>query len=69
MFPLSRAERDEVVVNCDHLLRLKFSPTMPFAFTEHGALMAASVNTRRAVGKKRELANFGVVVGQFMTYR
>lgn len=50
VFQLSRAERDEVVANCDHLLRLRFSPTMPFAFTEHGALMAASVlNTPRAV--------------------
>ena len=49
-FRLSRAERDEVVANCDHLHRLKFAPTMPYAFTEHGALMAASVlNTRRAV--------------------
>ena len=45
-----RTERDEVVANCDHLQRLKFSPTMPFVFTEHGALMAASVlNTPRAV--------------------
>jgi hypothetical protein len=50
VFQLSRAERDEVVANCDHLQRLKFSPTMPFAFTEHGALMAASVlNTPHAV--------------------
>lgn len=50
VFQLTRAERDEVVANCDHLARLKFSPTMPFAFTEHGALMAASVlNTPLAV--------------------
>jgi hypothetical protein len=50
MFQLGRAERDEVVANCDHLRQLKFSPTMPFAFTEHGALMASSVlNTPRAV--------------------
>jgi len=50
VFKLSAAERDEVVANCDHLRRLRFSPTMPFAFTEHGALMAASVlNTPRAV--------------------
>ena len=50
VFQLDRAERDEVVANCDHLRRLRFSPTMPFAFTEHGALMAASVlNTTRAV--------------------
>src|SRR5690349_6259976 len=32
------------------LKRLKFSPVLPNAFTEHGALMAASVlNTPRAV--------------------
>ena len=50
VFALTRAERDEVVANCDNLQRPKFSPTMPFAFTEHGALMAASVlNTPRAV--------------------
>ena len=33
VFQLSRAERDEVVANCDHFRRLKFSPTMPFAVT------------------------------------
>ncbi len=39
-----------MVANCDHLQRLRFSPTIPFAFTEHGALMAASLlNTQRAV--------------------
>jgi hypothetical protein len=49
-FQLSREERDEVVANCDHLAKLRFSPSMPYAFTEHGALMAASVlNTDRAV--------------------
>ena len=38
----TRNIRDEVVANCDHFRRLKFSPTMPFAFTEHRALSAAS---------------------------
>ena len=39
-----------MVANCDHLKRLKFSPTRPYAFTEHGALMAASVlSSERAV--------------------
>lgn len=47
---LSRTERDEVVANCDHLSRLKYSPTLPYAFTEHGAIMAANVlNSPRAV--------------------
>ncbi len=49
-FQLTPAEKDEVVTNCDHLARLKFSPTLPYAFTEHGAIMAANVlNSPRAI--------------------
>jgi hypothetical protein len=48
-FSLSPAEKAEVVTNCDHLRRLKFSPALPRAFTEHGALQAANVlNSPRA---------------------
>ena len=43
MFQLTEAEKSEVVANCDHLARLKFSPHLPYAFTEHGALMLANV--------------------------
>ncbi|MCL4539813.1 MAG: ORF6N domain-containing protein [Bacteroidetes bacterium] len=50
MFRLTVAEKDEVVTNCDHLRRLKFSPVLPSAFTEHGAIMAATVlNSARAI--------------------
>ena len=50
MFQLTTNEKAEVVANCDHLARLKFSPVLPYAFTEHGALMAANVlNSPRAV--------------------
>ena len=50
MFQLTEEEKAQVVANCDHLNRLKFSPVLPHAFTEHGALMAASVlSTPRAV--------------------
>jgi hypothetical protein len=49
-FQLTRTEREEVVTNCDHLGHLKFAPTLPWAFTEHGAIMAASVlRSTRAV--------------------
>ncbi|MBV8546899.1 MAG: ORF6N domain-containing protein [Acidobacteria bacterium] len=49
-FQLTGAEREEVVTNCDHLLNLKYASTRPWAFTEHGALMAATVlNSPRAV--------------------
>ena len=43
MFRLTAAEKAEVVTKCDHLERLKFSPALPLAFTEHGALMLANV--------------------------
>ncbi len=43
MFTLTAAEKAEVVANCDHLRQLKFSRTLPFAFTEHGAIQAANV--------------------------
>ena len=50
MFQLTKKERDEVVTNCDHLLKLKYSPVNPYVFTEHGAIMAASVlNSDQAV--------------------
>jgi len=50
MFQLSLEEKSEVVANCDHLSKLKYSKSMPYAFTEHGAIMAASVlNSPRAV--------------------
>ena len=42
-FQLTRREKDEVVTNCDHLHKLKYSPNLPFAFTEYGAVMLASV--------------------------
>jgi len=43
MFQLTAEEKSEVVAKCDHLKNLKFSKTNPYAFTEHGALMAANV--------------------------
>ena len=50
MFRLTAPEKAEVVANCDHLQRLKFSPVLPHAFTEHGAIMLASaLNSRRAI--------------------
>ncbi len=50
MFQLSSDEKAEVVAICDHLAKLRFSPTLPHAFTEHGVLMVASVlNTTKAI--------------------
>ena len=50
MFRLTAGEKAELVAKCDHLARLKFAKALPFAFTEHGAIMAASVlNSPRAI--------------------
>ncbi len=65
-FQLTPSEKAEVVTNCDHLYGLNYSKTVPHAFTEHGALMAAnvlnspeavkmSVHVFRAFIKQREL--------------
>jgi hypothetical protein len=43
MFTLTTAEKAQVVANCNHLRNLRFSPVLPRVFTEHGALMLASV--------------------------
>ena len=50
MFQLTQKEKDEVITNCDHLEKLKYSAWLPYVFTEHGAIMAANVlNSDRAM--------------------
>src|SRR5271170_7086715 len=50
MFQLSAKEKEQVVAFCDHLQTLKYSPVLPYVFTEYGAVMLASVlNSERAI--------------------
>jgi hypothetical protein len=50
MFTLTKSEKQKLVANCDHLSRLKYSPALPKAFTEHGAVMLAVVlNSLKAI--------------------
>ena len=50
MFTLNKTEKQEVVANCDHLKKLKYSHSLPCAFTEHGTIMAANVlNSKKAI--------------------
>jgi hypothetical protein len=50
MFRLTEEEKNQVVTNCDHLSRLKYSATSPYAFTEQGVAMLSSVlNSNRAI--------------------
>ena len=50
MFRLRDTEKKEVVTNCDHLRKLKFSPQLPYAFTDLGVAMLSSIlNSERAI--------------------
>ncbi|MBK9990217.1 MAG: ORF6N domain-containing protein [Verrucomicrobia bacterium] len=43
MFQLTPEEKAEVVAKCDHLKNLRFAKSLPYAFTEHGAIQAANI--------------------------
>ena len=43
VFRLTREEMEELVANCNRFANLKHSTVLPLAFTEFGALQAASV--------------------------
>ena len=43
VFQLTVEEKTEVVAKCDHLRNLRFAKSLPYAFTEHGAIQAANV--------------------------
>jgi hypothetical protein len=50
MFQLTAQEKEEVVAKCDRMGSLKYSTQLPYVFTEHGAVMLASVlNSERAI--------------------
>ncbi len=50
MLQLSSEEKDELVTICHRFRTMKHSSTLPYAFTEHGVAMLASVlKTERAV--------------------
>lgn len=68
MFQLTAEEKAEVVAKCDHLQKLKYSPHLPRVFTEHGAIMAASVlNSPRAVEMSVFVVRAFVRLRQFVT--
>lgn len=50
LFQLTEEERKKDITNCDILKNIKYSRVLPYAFTEHGAIMAASVlNSQKAI--------------------
>jgi phage regulator Rha-like protein len=67
VFRLSNREKAKVVTNCDHLSNLRFSPTLPYVFSEHGILMLSSVlNSKRAVQVNIEIMRAFVRLRQLL---
>src|SRR5690242_18692926 len=62
MFQLTKKEKEYVVANCDHLRKLKYSKYLPYAFTEHGAAMAANVKRSGKRSGFRFTCSFNLLV-------
>lgn len=68
MFELTKAEKNQVVANCDHLEKLKFSPVLPKVFTEHGIMMVANVLTsERAIQVSIQIIEVFVKMREILT--
>jgi hypothetical protein len=67
MFILTKTEWKELITNCDNLInKVQFSPSLPFAFTEHGILMLASVlKSDRAIKVNIQIARTFIKLRQF----
>ncbi len=59
MFQLTQEEKDTVVAICDHRKKLKYSPFLPYVFTEHGTAMLANVlNSDRSIQASIRIIDF-----------
>lgn len=68
MFELTKEEKNQVVANCDHLEKLKFSPVLPKVFTEHGIMMVANVLTsERAIQVSIQIIEVFVKMREMLT--
>lgn len=70
MFQLTSQEKKEVVANCDHLYKLRFSSYLPYVFTEHGAVMLASIlNSPRAIKANIQIVRVFIKSRQILEFK
>jgi len=68
MFQLTEIEKEQVVANCDHLNKLKFSSTLPYVFTEHGTMMLGNVlSSDRAIEFSIKIVEAFIKMRGFLT--
>ncbi len=66
-FQMTEVERDEVVTNCDNLRSLKFSPSLPYVFTEPGIAQLSSVlHSEKAIKMSVRIMSAFVAMRHFM---
>lgn len=66
-FQLTKQEKDEVVANCDHLDKLKFSSSLPYVFSEPGVTMLSSVlNSESAIQTSIQIMDAFVSMRKFI---
>jgi phage regulator Rha-like protein len=68
MFQLTEIEKEQVVANCDHLNKLKFSSTLPYVFTENGTMMLGNVlSSDRAIEFSIKIVEAFIKMREFLT--
>lgn len=66
-FQLTAAERDEVIAKCDNLQKMKYNPSLPYAFTEPGVAQLSSVlHSPTAIEVSVRIMEAFVVMRQFL---
>lgn len=68
MFQLTEAEKEDIT-NCDILKNLKYHKGLPYVFTEHGAVMAATIlNTSQAVSISIYVVRAFIQIREMLTH-
>ena len=67
MFQISKEEKEILIAQFPHLQSLKFSSTLPFAFTEYGAVMLSSVlSSEQAIEMNIQIVRVYTHIRQFL---
>jgi hypothetical protein len=68
MFQVTAEEKEQLISTFEHLDSLKYSPGLPYVFTEHGAVMLASVlNSDQAIAVNIQIVRVFTRIRQMLT--
>ena len=68
MFQITHQEKEQIILQFEHLTNLKFSPVLPYVFTEYGAVMLASVlNSEKAIEVNIQIVRVFIQMRQMLT--